>query len=227
MSNASSFNFDKYAGRYQQDLTASIPASLAEGDYFAKYKVRHVSRRMLSQEVKNFLDFGCGIGYSLSAASHEFPNAELWGYDVSKECIALARERTGMARLTNKIEELPSFNFEVVFIANVFHHVPVSERITVLKQCRNLLRKNGRIFLFEHNPLNPLTRCVFDRCPFDKGAVMLHKRDTLALARDAGLRTIRYDYTLFFPRQLWFLRPFEPLLRWLPLGAQYCVEMTA
>ena len=56
---------------------------------------------------------------------------------------------------------------------------------------------------------------------------MLLRREAFALAKAAGLRLIRSDYTLFFPRQLGFLRLFEPMLGWFPLGAQYCVEMGA
>ena len=94
-----------------------------------------------------------------------------------------------------------------------------------LLKCKQLLRDGGSIFLFEHNPFNPVTRLIFERCAFDEGAVMLRLREVKALAESVGLSVTRSDYTLFFPRQLSFLRPMERLLGWLPLGAQYCVEM--
>src|SRR5262249_50895625 len=110
--------------------------------------------------------------------------------------------------------------------ANVFHHIPCADRIAVMARCKSLMRTGGRLFLFEHNPLNPVTRRIFERCPFDQGATMLRRREALVLAEAVGLSVIRSEYTLFFPRQLRLLRPFERLLGWFPLGAQYCVEMT-
>jgi hypothetical protein len=34
---------------------------------------------------------------------------------------------------------------------------------------------------------------------------------------------MRRDYIVFMPRFLAFLRPLEPWLTWLPMGAQYVV----
>jgi len=225
MNKASHPDFDRCARTYEDDLQASIPSAFAEDGYFAEYKICHVSARMVNQEVKKFLDFGCGIGQSLAFIMKKFPRAEVWGHDVSPECISLARQRYRTAILTTEMEELPPASFDVVFIANVFHHVPVASRLSVLGRCKGLLRHDGRIFMFEHNPLNPVTRMIFERCRFDKGAKMLRKREALALASGAGLRVLRCHYTLFFPRQLKLIRSLEPMLAWLPLGAQYCVEM--
>jgi len=54
---------------------------------------------------------------------------------------------------------------------------------------------------------------------------MLHRREVFKLAEAVQLKIKRAEYTLFFPKQLALLRPVERLLGWLPLGAQYCVEM--
>jgi 2-polyprenyl-3-methyl-5-hydroxy-6-metoxy-1,4-benzoquinol methylase len=217
--------FDQYAGRFEEDLRQSIPAVFAEGQYFAEYKIRHVVRRLLDHEVTRFLDFGCGVGHGLCLANAQFPNAEIWGYDVSGQCIELARQRAGTAKLTSDLDDLPTGEFDVVFTANVFHHIPFANRMAAMARCKSLLRTGGRIFLFEHNPLNPLTRRIFERCVFDRAAVMLHRREVLQLGAAVGLKIVQADYTLFFPRQLAFLRPWERLLGWLPFGAQYCVEM--
>jgi 2-polyprenyl-3-methyl-5-hydroxy-6-metoxy-1,4-benzoquinol methylase len=217
--------FDRYADRYEEDMRQSIPAMFAEDEYFSEYKIHYVARRLGDQGVTNFLDFGCGVGHTLCLANAQFPNAQIWGYDVSSQCIELARQRASMAKLTSDLDDLPTGGFDVVFAANVFHHIPFTDRRATMARCKNLLRTDGRIFLFEHNPLNPVTRRIFERCPFDKGAAMLRRRDALALAEAVGLNVVRSDYTLFFPRQLALLRPVESLLAWLPLGAQYCIEM--
>jgi 2-polyprenyl-3-methyl-5-hydroxy-6-metoxy-1,4-benzoquinol methylase len=225
MTNPSTPEFDQYADRFEEDMRQTIPEAFAEGQYFTEYKILHVARRLFDREVTSFLDFGCGIGHSLSFVTTQFPNAEIWGYDVSPKCIELARKRVGMAKLTSNLDDLPTGRFDVVFAANVFHHIPFANRKAAMARCKSLLKAGGRIFLFEHNPLNPVTRKIFERCFFDRGAVMLHRREVLQLAETVGLKIGHAGYTLFFPRQLAFLRPVERMLGWLPLGAQYCVEM--
>jgi 2-polyprenyl-3-methyl-5-hydroxy-6-metoxy-1,4-benzoquinol methylase len=217
--------FDQYADRLEEDMRQAIPAAFAEGPYFTEYKILHVAHRCFDREVTSFLDFGCGIGDSLNFARTQFPNAEIWGYDASPKCIDLARQRARIAKLTSNLDDLPKGRFDVVFAANVFHHIPCADRKEAMARCKSLLKSDGRMFLFEHNPLNPVTRKVFERCCFDRGAVMLARRELLALAQVVGLKIGHAPYTLFFPRQLAFLRPIERMLGWLPLGAQYCVEM--
>ena len=217
--------FDRYASRYEADLRQSIPSFLAEDEYFTEYKIRHVARRIGNRELTRCLDFGCGIGLSLGLLRQRFPTAEFWGYDVSSRSVDLARERAGTSILTSNLDDLPASGFDMIFAANVFHHIPRVAREDALARCKRLLRQSGVLFLFEHNPLNPITRLVFERCPYDEGAVMLHRREVFRLVEAVGLQIIHSDYTLFFPRQLAFLRPVERMLGWLPSGAQYCVEM--
>ncbi len=220
--------FDRHAATYEADLHDSLPAALAEDRYFAEYKVRHVVRRLGATAARmdlRLLDYGCGIGRSLAIFREALASAELWGYDPSPRSIEKASHQSGGARLTSDAQDLPAAAFDVVFAANVFHHIPAAERAAALAGCGELLRAGGRVFLFEHNPLNPATRWVFERCPFDRGARMLARREACALAAAARLRIVHSPYTLFFPKPLAFLRPLERTLGWLPLGAQYCVEM--
>ena len=86
-----------------------------------------------------------------------------------------------------------------------------------------LLAPGGRLFVFEHNPLNPVTRRAVAACDFDDDAVLLWPWQARRVLRSAGLRDVRLDYIVFFPRSLARLRPLEPRLAWLPLGAQVMV----
>jgi SAM-dependent methyltransferase len=219
--------FDQYAESYETALVQSIPAALAEDRYFVEYKIHCIARRLKGSEPARFLDFGCGIGNSLECIRRQFPNTQLWGYDVSAQSLEVARSRNTFAvQLTRNLTDLPADGFDVLLAANVFHHIPLAERLEALEGCKKLIQDKGRIFLFEHNPFNPLTRLVFNRCPYDENAVMLKMREVNSLAEKAGLHILRSGYTLFFPRQLVLLRPLERFLGWFPLGAQYCVEMT-
>jgi hypothetical protein len=75
--------------------------------------------------------------------------------------------------------------------------------------------------IFEHNPLNPLTRAVVGACPFDENAVLIPARTLKARLQASGFGEVEIAYTAFFPHVLAGLRRFEGALARLPLGAQY------
>ena len=76
------------------------------------------------------------------------------------------------------------------------------------------------MFVFEHNPYNPVTRRAVQQCPFDDDAILLSPREVRRLLAGAALSGVQQDYVLFFPRPLARLRPLEPWLKRCPLGAQ-------
>ena len=61
----------------------------------------------------------------------------------------------------------------------MFHHISPDQRQLALSQCRDALATEGQVFLFEHNPYNPATRWIFERCPFDADAEMLNLKKAL------------------------------------------------
>jgi SAM-dependent methyltransferase len=217
--------FDQFADSYDKTLKGSFPLGLDEDQYFAQYKIDFLSRATKGREIRNVLDFGCGAGRSLAYLAAAFPRAAVSGYDPSLESVRLAVERLPTATVMSDWETVKRDRYDLVLGANVFHHVPQDEICDWLERCGQVLSADGRIFIFEHNPLNPLTRYVFERCPFDTHASMIPRRVLIDLAGKAGLKVASTSFTLFFPKPLKFLRPIERWLGWLPLGAQYCVEL--
>ena len=216
--------FDRYADDYDRALRASLPAGMEEDAYFARYKVDYLAAASRGRDIQRLLDFGCGAGRSLEYLVSAFPQTEVHGFDPSTESLRIAAQRAPRAELTDDWQQLAARRFDIVFAANVFHHIPRAELAQWLRRCGETLAPNGRLFVFEHNPTNPVTRWVFERCPFDVDAHMIPRRELLAIARDSGLTLARGRYTLFFPKPLKLLRPLERWLGWLPLGAQYCAE---
>lgn len=218
--------FDKYAEQYDQTLGETIPAGLNEDGYFAEYKIALMASRRGNGKTNRILDFGCGAGRSLGYLDRYFPGAEIWGYDVSPVSLEVAARQTPRAKLFSSWDAIANIRFDAIIAANVFHHIPVEQRLLSLMQCHQILAENGQLFLFEHNPFNPATRWVFERCPFDANAAMLRLNTALDLVGKAGFSAEQHGYTLFFPRPLAFLRRLEPWLEGLPLGAQYFVQAT-
>ena len=227
--------FDRYAASYNALHTASIKASGEEPAYFAAYKARYMARRLAVDATPIvapvILDFGCGVGNSIGHLHAAFPAAALHGADLSSASIALARTAYGQTASFSVIEDTrltyPDAAFDAVFVACVFHHIAPTQRLHWMQELRRVLRPGGQIFVFEHNLLNPLTVKSVRDCPFDEDAILLPRHELLGLARQAGFGNVNAQYIVFFPHALAALRPLEPWLGWLPLGAQYVVHATA
>jgi hypothetical protein len=123
---------------------------------------------------------------------------------------------------TANLSQLGS-HYRLVVLSNVLHHVSKPERVSLFRLLASRLNHGGRIAIFEHNPLNPLTRRLVSHCAFDTGAVLLWPAEVSGLFRSVNMRRTRLDYIVFFPGFLAALRPLEPFLTWFPAGAQYCM----
>lgn len=230
MSGHQKLQFDRYAHSYRDLHRASIRASGEEPDYFAAYKIAYMASRMggkVAAQPLNILDFGCGVGASIPHLAEMFPLAKVHGLDVSSESIDLAEASNPQAVL-DVINEtqlpLADGSMDVAMAACVYHHIAPIERQRWTRELRRVLKPGGYIFIFEHNPLNPLTQKVVRDCPFDDDAILLPRSESLTLLRDSGFDDITVNYIVFFPRVLAFLRPLEKLLVKLPLGAQYAAH---
>lgn len=218
--------FDRYAHDYENLHRESVRASGEEPRFFAQSKVAYIAGFLAHRrrEPRSVLDFGCGIGGTLGFLAEAFPGAGLNGADVSEESLRLAAETHPRAQL-HPIQggKLPmeDDSMDLAIAACVFHHIPVVERAQWARELRRVLKPGGDLFVFEHNPANPLTRKVVRDCPFDEDAILLPVGETGRLLSDAGFTGTRHDYMTFFPHALGFLRPLERFIGWCPLGAQY------
>ena len=113
--------------------------------------------------------------------------------------------------------------FDIVTISAVLHHVPVAERAAVYRELGRVLKPGGRIYVFEHNPRNPLVRYVIARTPIDENAILLDEAEVRHGLLDSAHYDIASDYLMFMPPGIIFLGWLDRLLAWLPLGAQYVV----
>lgn len=226
--------FDRYADQYTDLHRASIHASGEEPSYFGRYKAQRMARDVGARDAEGpleVLDFGCGIGNSIPYLREAFPHARLRGVDPSGESIRrAAAAHAGDALFQTSVGEALPYDdrsFDLVQAACVFHHIPPAARPRCVRELRRVLKPGGRLFVFEHNVLNPLTLKAVHECPFDDDAVLLPRHELTGLARDAGFHAVHARYIVFFPRPLALLRPLEPYMGWIPLGAQYVVHAVA
>lgn len=224
--------FDKFADEYHALHAANVRLSGESPEYFAAYKVREVAADYGAAlpQVRAILDFGAGVGSSVAHFRRYFPAARLTCVDVSSRSRDVAMERCGAALDYRLMEHgrIPVGDGEVdlVFAACVFHHIDAAEHGTLLRELGRTLRPGGRIVVFEHNPLNPLTVRTVKDCAFDENAVLMRSGRLARELAAAGFGRLRTRYTLFFPHALRWLRGLERSLWWNPLGAQYYVSGT-
>jgi SAM-dependent methyltransferase len=228
MSDQTPVDFDHYSDDYREAVEGSIAFAGAELDFFVAAKadalVELVDDRIAPPDQLAFLDVGCGPGETDRFLEGRV--GRLGGVDVAPRMVDEARRRNPWAeyRAYEEGERLPyeDASFDVSFAVCVFHHVDRGQRLALVREMSRVTRPGGLVALFEHNPLNPLTRRAVRGCEFDRDAELITRRGASRLMRDAGLRPDG-RYIVFFTRESGLLRGVERRLGWLPLGAQYVV----
>lgn len=219
--------FDSYSSNYEEALNRGIGVSGEDSSYFAEGRLRWLSKQLanLNFQSTSVIDFGCGVGNSLPYLRNLLGAGRVAGIDISADSIAMAKQRfqDDEFELGTLDEIAVEGSFDLAFCNGVFHHIPLDERAKSAQLVYRHLRPSGLFAFFENNPLNPGTRYVMSRIPFDRDAITLTPWNARKLLAAAGFRILRTDYLFYFPKQLGIFRPFEPWLCQIPLGAQYLV----
>jgi SAM-dependent methyltransferase len=113
--------------------------------------------------------------------------------------------------------------FDVVVISAVLHHIEPQQRAGVYREIARVLKRDGRVYVFEHNLYNPVTRWVVSHTAIDANAILLSPSEVRRGLISAGLADVRTSYIMFFPPHWQWAGWIERLIAWLPLGGQYVV----
>lgn len=237
--NSENSEFDKFAQEYYDDSVKDLGDFGKYRDTAFLYKCQYL-KYILPNEPKKILDFGCGIGLNVPYLKKYFPNAELFGCDVSPESIKIAKENYDYCdfQIINTPQKLEAYKnkVDVIFVSTVFHHIPPAEHEEWLTGLYNALNDNGYLVIFEHNLKNPVTKKIVADSKIDEDAIMLDAKYCKMLVesrfREKTIKnkeikinsnTVKLRYTYFFPWRNKLFTSLEKLLYWIPLGAQYCV----
>jgi SAM-dependent methyltransferase len=170
------------------------------------------------------LDVGCGVGTTDAHLTGRF--ASVHGVDISAASIgqaAAANPAVGYEVYDGARLPFDDASLDVAFAACVLHHVEPEERLAFTREMHRVVRPGGVVMVFEHNPVNPVTRYAVSRCELDTGCALLRPAEVLGLFASAGLQTVERSYISFFPTRRPSLLRLERALRWMPAGAQYLV----
>lgn len=223
--------FDQFSNSYNEYLNDSVNLLGGKQAFFTDYKAKLIKnflkKKSLLRTELTFLDFGCGIGNNIPYLSKNLPRCRLYGTDISTGSIKIANDLYSNICTFKYFEggSLPFQNnyFDFVFISNVLHHISSDNHVQTLKVIKEVLKKNGIIFIIEHNPLNPLTKSIFKNCIFDKEAEMLKAKYLLSILKKEKFKSPKLNYILFVPPFLKFFSFIDKYISFIPLGAQYCI----
>ena len=219
-------NFDQFAHTYRDLHTENVKLSGADSEYFSEFKAKDLARIKPVKAV-DILDLGCGDGTMGKFLVKHMAGCRLSGIDISEESVVVAQER-GLEKAEFRPYDgttipYPDAQFDICTIATVLHHIDHALHPALMLEVNRVLKPGARIYIYEHNPYNPVTRHMVDTCPFDADAVLLTPGYSKGLLRQAGFSKVTNRFVLFMPRGgvfkalLWM----EKLLEWLPVGGQF------
>ena len=220
-------SFDSYSKNYNELVNKAIRNTGYDADALISAKLHKLKTLFpnLSQKSFQLLDFGCGVGNLFGHLKEFFPNTVYTGVDLSKDSLEKARSR--FPANTNFQEydspKWVNLQYDLIFSAGVFHHIPHTDHTKIINKLYSLLNPGGKLVIWEHNPLNPVTQKIVKDCPFDKDAVLIPPKTLKEYFNGVPLSNIQIIYTTFFPKFLSFLNFLDPYLGWLPFGGQYLI----
>jgi len=220
-------DFDLFAESYEKELNCALPPGAGEGAKYTRIKASHLKHQLTATFGRHarpaLLDAGCGIGITDEFLKTFFPS--LAGFDISAESIHLAKQRNPEVRYKTsdgKIFPFEDGEFDVVFAICVLHHILPDHRDGFLREAWRVLRPGGLVFLYEHNPWNPMTRFVVSRCVYDRDALLLSPMECRRLLRQNRFTPVAGGSLIFLPLEMRVWQIWEQ--KWLsgiPCGAQY------
>ena len=131
-------------------------------DKIAQYYDKRIFKNLLLNPVKNALEFvnikenskildaGCGTGNLLMLLSNKNKGLKLYGIDISKEMIKVARKKLKNAKI--KLEAVERLNFkkdyfDYIFSIDAFHHYYNYD--LVMKNFYRILKKDGYLIVVD------------------------------------------------------------------------------
>lgn len=228
MSESNRWAKDEYPD-YRREVNDAIGFAGLGVDYFLRGKAdslvsllqKHAEAGALGSAC---LDIGCGIGAMHPALIGRVRS--LSGVDVSQEAIAAAQEANPMAEYrAYDGHRLPYEDgaFDMAVTICVMHHVPSAQWPAFVAEAWRVTKPGGMFAVYEHNPINPLTRLAVMRCPFDHDAELLGPRRVESLMREQGFEVVDRKFLFFVPVRSAWAKRVDKALSWLPVGAQYAV----
>lgn len=218
-------DFDTCAREYREIHNTNLKNTGYTSAYLAERKVLEILRHRKEKGSLNILDLGCGDGLVAVYFRKYFPCSFISGLDVSEELIKVSKnwniENCEFKIYDGKRVPYSENSFDIILLANILHHITSENiRLCLLKECRRVLKTSGNLFIFEHNPYNPITIKIVKNCQFDQDARLINYLDLKKLLTKTGFKS-SFKFIIFLPGFIKRKEYFEKFFWWLPIGGQY------
>ena len=218
-------DFDLYAGHYDDSINKALSLSGETRDHFAIKRIEWLAACLKERDFRAdvVMDFGCGTGSAAPILQATLGMSSYIGVDTSTGSLDVARKTCNLGAFHEISEYNPSQEVDVIYCNGVFHHIQPRERAGAVDYLYRSLKPGAILALWENNPLNPVTRYMMSKIPFDRDAITLKATEAAALVKSGGFSILRIDHLFIFPRWLSGLRGLERYASGFPVGAQYQV----
>ena len=103
-----------------------------------------IFRKLPESEIQTIADIGCGEGSNLYFLRSQFPQAQLFGFDISKTAIEVAKQNVNAEfDLLDIQREIPKQKFDLVFCSDVVEHI--EDDMTAIKNIKRITNKYAMI----------------------------------------------------------------------------------
>jgi ubiquinone/menaquinone biosynthesis C-methylase UbiE len=149
-------------------------------------------------DYKRILDFGCGVGKSTYPFKDLYPNAEVFGCDISAPCLKLAHLRAVEAgreifysQQNMEATDYPDNSFDLVHTTFIQHEFPLKALEKITKEAFRILKPGG-LFVnldFHSSPGGAFGKfCYFGHSKRNNEVFMraFHDSDYLGLLKNLG-----------------------------------------
>ena len=128
----------------------------SHNDIQPRYRVRTVKRLLGGLEPLRVLDAGCGLGFTTNELKRQFPNAKVYGVDVSSDAIKFARANFPDCEFDCFAIDPDSGDFEVQFdLILAFEFYPftrtsdLKEHVRFIRYLLSLLSSRGKLVIYQ------------------------------------------------------------------------------
>lgn len=131
----------------------------ADGDGRLRGNYHQVLGEVMATKPQRILDLGCAAGLSTFSLQDCFPQAEMTAIDLSPYFLAVAQYRSQQQQRTiawhHRAAENTGFedqSFDLVSASLMFHELPTTAAIAVMKEAKRLLRPGGYFAIMDMDP---------------------------------------------------------------------------
>lgn len=145
------------------------------------------------------LDLSCGSGELLKEIGIQFPNAELYGVDISTNMLEVARQklpkRVKLQQMDVHELKYPEGYFDLVVSTEAFHHY--YDQALVLKEMKRVVKNEGIVMVVDINFIFHFVHRIFEK--IETGCVKVNsKKEIEKLFVESGLKKVSQKRNFLF-----------------------------